>query len=130
VGVGGRGVEGLRNLFQPGVRTLAVVLQQPEADQRARVLPHCARPSSRLRESVLGRARAHYGARVGDEAEPGWLGRLRPAARQRSRTQFVRVRWHDLQDLLRERDVLWQAAAEETRVSLASLHVDYGRSAN
>ena len=82
-----------------------------------RGLPLSCAPSHscELRESVIGRARANHGARMGDEVEPGWLGRLRPAARQRPRTQFVRGRWHDWQDLLRERDVLWEAAAEESR---------------
>jgi hypothetical protein len=59
--------------------------------------------------------------------EPGWLTRLRPAAKQRPRTQFVRIRWHDLQELLRERDALWHAASNETRTSLEAARRDYGR---
>ena len=59
--------------------------------------------------------------------EPGWLSRLRPAAKQRPRTQFVRIRWHDLQELLRERDALWHAASAETRSSLEAARREYGR---
>jgi hypothetical protein len=36
-------------------------------------------------------------------------------------------RWHDLQELLRERDVLWQAASPETRAALAATRSEYGR---
>lgn len=61
------------------------------------------------------------------EQEPGWLTRLRPAAKQRPRTQFVRVRWHDLQELLRERDALWYEASEPTRSTLKVAQRDYGR---
>lgn len=59
--------------------------------------------------------------------EPGWLVRLRPAAKQRPRTQFIRIRWHDLQELLRERDALWHAADEQTRSILESARREYGR---
>jgi hypothetical protein len=52
---------------------------------------------------------------MSDIDEPDWLTRLRPAAKQRPRTQFVGIRWHDLQDLLRERDALWHAVSEDTR---------------
>ena len=38
--------------------------------------------------------------------EPGWLQCMRGAAVQRPRTQFVKIRWHDLQDPVRERDAL------------------------
>lgn len=56
-----------------------------------------------------------------DTEEPAWLGRLRPAAKQRPRTQFVKVRWHDLQQLLRERDYLVHRADAETRAALMSM---------
>lgn len=63
-----------------------------------------------------------------DSNEPGWLERLRPAAKQRPRTQFIKVRWHDLQELLRERDALWHAASAETRRALqATRDSEYGR---
>jgi hypothetical protein len=39
----------------------------------------------------------------------------------------VRVRWHDLQELLRERDALWHAASEDTRTALQAAWRDYGR---
>ena len=48
-------------------------------------------------------------------AEPSWLRSMRAAARQRPRTQFVKIRWIDLQPLLRERDALWHAATADTR---------------
>jgi hypothetical protein len=59
--------------------------------------------------------------------EPDWLTRLRPAAKQRPRTQFVRIRWHDLQELLRKRDALWHAASAETRAALEASRREYGR---
>jgi hypothetical protein len=59
--------------------------------------------------------------------EPGWLTRLRPAAKQRPRTQFVRIRWHDLQELLRERDRLWNDASQETRSAIEATRREYGR---
>jgi hypothetical protein len=59
--------------------------------------------------------------------EPGWMTRLRPAAKQRPRTQFVRIRWHDLQELLRERDALWHDASIQTRSALEAAQRDYGR---
>jgi hypothetical protein len=62
--------------------------------------------------------------------EPGWLTRLRPAAKQRPRTQFVRIRWHDLQELLRERDALWHAAPAEARAQLEAARQEYGRDRN
>jgi hypothetical protein len=64
---------------------------------------------------------------MGETKEPGWLSRLRPAAKQRPRTQFVRIRWHDLQELLRERDALWNAASPQTRASLEATRREYGR---
>lgn len=64
---------------------------------------------------------------MGEHDDPGCLERLRPAAKQRPRTQFIKVRWHDLQELLRERDSVWLAASDETRETLAALHRDYGR---
>jgi hypothetical protein len=62
--------------------------------------------------------------------EPGWIERLRPAAKQRPRTQFVRIRWHDLQELFRERDALWHAASPETRAQLEATRREYGRDRN
>jgi hypothetical protein len=62
-----------------------------------------------------------------NDQEPDWLTRLRPAAKQRPRTQFVRVRWHDLQELLRERDTLWHAASANTRATLDASRREYGR---
>lgn len=59
--------------------------------------------------------------------EPSWLTRPRPSAKQRPRTRFVRIRWHDLQELLREQDVLWHAASEETRSTLEAARREYGR---
>jgi len=64
---------------------------------------------------------------MSSEADPGWLSRLRPAAKQRPRTQFVRIRWHDLQELLRERDALWHAASKDTRAGLEASRREYGR---
>jgi hypothetical protein len=65
-----------------------------------------------------------------DEEEPGWLTRLRDSAGQRPRTQFTRIRWHDLQELLRERDALWHAASTDTRTALEETRREYGRSKN
>jgi hypothetical protein len=62
--------------------------------------------------------------------EPSWLTRLRGAAHQRPRTQFNRVRWHDLQELLRERDRLWHEASAETRRAIEAVRREYGRDRN
>ena len=59
--------------------------------------------------------------------DPSWLQRLRPLAKQRPRTQFVKVRWHDLQQLLRERDLLVGRAVPGTLADLEALDDDYGR---
>jgi hypothetical protein len=64
---------------------------------------------------------------MAENEEPGWLSRLRPDAKQRPRTQFVRIRWHDLQELLRERDALWHDASVETRKALEAARREYGR---
>lgn len=57
-----------------------------------------------------------------DEApEPGWLQSMRAAARQRPRTQFRKIRWIDLQSLLRERDALWNAATPETQARIVAM---------
>jgi hypothetical protein len=63
-----------------------------------------------------------------NKSEPYWLIRMRQAARQRPRTRFVRIRWNELQHLLRERDALWQAATPATRETLLALQEsdDYG----
>jgi hypothetical protein len=55
------------------------------------------------------------------------LSRLRPAAKQGPRTQFIKIRWHDLQELSRERDSLWQAASDDTRTDLEETRWEYGR---
>lgn len=47
--------------------------------------------------------------------------RLRQAAKQRPRTRFVKIRWLELQHLLRERDALWLAASSATRERLMEL---------
>ena len=60
--------------------------------------------------------------------ETAWLQRLRPAAKQRPRTQFIKVRWHDLQQLLQERDLLLHHATDETKAEVERLaQQDYGR---
>ena len=60
--------------------------------------------------------------------EPDWLQRLRQAAIQRPRTQFDKVRWADLQQLLRERDFLRSQADERTRAALEAMQENhYGR---
>ena len=65
-----------------------------------------------------------------DNEEPGWLTRLRGRAGQRPRTQFTEIRWHDLQELLRERDFLWHEAYTETRSTVEKLQREYGRAKN
>lgn len=52
---------------------------------------------------------------------PYWLMRMRQAANQRPRTRFVKIRWLELQDLLRERDALWLAAGPAVRERLLKL---------
>lgn len=53
--------------------------------------------------------------------EPYWLMRMRQAAKQRPRTRFVKIRWLELQYLLRERDALWIAAGPAMRERLLRL---------
>lgn len=53
--------------------------------------------------------------------EPGWLRSMRAAAVQRPRTRFRKIRWIDLQPLLRERDALWNAATPETRALILAM---------
>jgi hypothetical protein len=67
---------------------------------------------------------------VSENDEPGWLTRLRASAGQRPRTQFTRIRWHDLQELLRERDALWHAASDDTCARLEATRREYGRASN
>lgn len=50
-----------------------------------------------------------------NQTEPPWLSAMRFAARQRPRTQFQKIRWSHLQNLLREYDMLWAAVPEDTR---------------
>jgi hypothetical protein len=65
---------------------------------------------------------------MADTDEPEWLLRLRSAAHQRPRTQFQRVRWADLQQLLRQRDYLLAHADDDSKAYIALLaHEDYGR---
>lgn len=60
--------------------------------------------------------------------EPSWLARLRQQAQQRPRTQFVKARWADIQELLRQRDFLLSQASVETRTALRDLERnEYGR---
>lgn len=47
--------------------------------------------------------------------------RMRRAAKQRPRTRFVKIRWIELQYLLRERDALWLAAGPAMRERLLKL---------
>ncbi|MFI7742537.1 hypothetical protein [Kocuria rhizosphaericola] len=63
-----------------------------------------------------------------DKSKPYWLVKMRRAAKQRPRTQFVKVRWIELQYLLRERDALWEGASPDTRERLLALRKkdDYG----
>jgi hypothetical protein len=61
--------------------------------------------------------------------DPSWLARLRDNAKQRPRTQFVKIRWHDLQQLLQQRDLLMHAADPATRKAAEQLGSnEYGRS--
>jgi len=46
---------------------------------------------------------------------------MRGAAVQRPRTQFVKIRWMDLQSLLRERDAPWNAATPETEALIVAM---------
>lgn len=56
-----------------------------------------------------------------DASEPDWLSRLREAAHQRPRTQFQKIRWADLQQLLRERDFMLGQADERTRDAIEEM---------
>lgn len=56
-----------------------------------------------------------------ESPEPYWLTRMRQAAKQRPRTRFVKIRWIELQYLLRERDALWLAAGPAMRERLLQL---------
>lgn len=56
-----------------------------------------------------------------ESPEPNWLTRMRQAAKQRPRTRFVKIRWIELQYLLRERDALWLAASPAMRERLLKL---------
>ena len=59
--------------------------------------------------------------------EPAWLQRLRSEAKQRPRTQFTKVRWHDLQQLLQQRDMLLRSADPESRTAAEAFgRADYG----
>lgn len=56
-----------------------------------------------------------------ESPEPYWLLRMRQAAKQRPRTRFVKIRWIELQYLLRERDALWLASGPAIRERLLNL---------
>ncbi|MDQ0690935.1 hypothetical protein QF047_001895 [Arthrobacter sp. W4I7] len=56
-----------------------------------------------------------------ESPEPYWLVRMRQAAKQRPKTRFVKIRWLELQYLLRERDALWLAAGPAVRQRLLKL---------
>jgi hypothetical protein len=47
---------------------------------------------------------------MADQIEPEWLMRMRQASVQRPRTQFQKVRWADIQALLREHALLLEGA--------------------
>lgn len=61
------------------------------------------------------------------DSDREWLMRLRSAAVQRPRTQFQKIRWADLQQLLRERDFLLARSDNATRQTLAEMQHHYGR---
>jgi hypothetical protein len=46
---------------------------------------------------------------------------MRQAAKQQPRTRFVKIRWLELQYLLRERDALWLAAGPAVHERLLKL---------
>lgn len=56
-----------------------------------------------------------------ESPEPYWLMRMRQAAKQRPRTRFAKIRWIELQYLLRERDALWLAAGPDLRQRLLQM---------
>lgn len=56
-----------------------------------------------------------------ESSEPFWLMRMRQAAKQRPRTSFVKIRWTELQYLLRERDALWLASGPVMRERVLKL---------
>jgi hypothetical protein len=65
---------------------------------------------------------------MANDVEPDWMARLREAAKQRPRTQFRKVRWSDLQQLLRVHDLLAQRADASTLELVRTLeHEAYGR---
>lgn len=61
---------------------------------------------------------------MASEGEPAWLARLRPAARRRPRANHVQVRWLDLQQLLRQRDLLVHRADAETLAAIEALEAE------
>ncbi len=61
-------------------------------------------------------------------AEPEWLTRLREAAKQRPRTQFQKIRWYDLQQLLRQRDYLLDHASDRVKDDIFAFEQEkYGK---
>lgn len=78
-----------------------------------------------FRRSVSSQPCDSYAGGMSDSGselnEPYWLMRMRQAAKQRPRTRFVKIRWIELQYLLRERDALWLAAGPAMRERLLKL---------
>lgn len=58
---------------------------------------------------------------MADNIEPDWLTRMRQASVQRPRTQFQKVRWADIQALLREHALLLEAADVNTLRAIDAL---------
>lgn len=94
-----------------------------EIERRSRVM------AGAQRFSPYGRAElgcdAYASAMAETTTEPGWLTRLRGAAVQRPRTQFDKVRWADLAQLLRERDFLLSEATPEAKATLETMQENY-----
>jgi hypothetical protein len=76
-----------------------------------------ASPEDRPGRQITAKIHRHLPTKV----TPEWLQRLRLAARQRPRTRFVKITWIALQPLLRERDILWNAATSETRAAVLAM---------
>jgi len=58
---------------------------------------------------------------VDQAPEPTWLQSMRAAATQRPRTQFVKIRWINLQALLHGRDALWSEATPATQAQIVAI---------
>jgi hypothetical protein len=89
---------------------------------KATSLPPVLRWLGGAKRQKLLQTYAHTMTKPVDQApEPRWLQSMRGAATQRPRTQFVRIRWIDLQPLLRERDALWNAATPDTQALIVTM---------